>query len=472
MSCISTSKSRQCSIRLTNVANQPAIRYHTTTLPDKSVTGGITHVVMAFANSSLFAPGTAGPYEPFKPVKDVRAMFDDNAKVGIAIGGWGDLAGFSAGAATPESRTTYAHNVAKMAADHGFDFVDIDWEYPGGNGADYKQIPNENKTCEITSFPLFLQEIKNAIAPKPLSIAVPALAHDMIAYTPAQSAAIFNAVDMVNLMSYDMITRRDNATLHHSSVTGSLESAKRYIDLGLPAYKLNLGIAYYAKYFQTPEGVTCNEPVGCPIVKGENDDGSDAGTSGAITFEQANLHPPAALTNLTDTPDGSCGAGTSFGCSGPKAEGNCCSTAGFCGATPAHCGLGCQGNFGKCPGADITTLFNKALENGKVDEKEGGMWYWDSEARVFWTWDTPELINRKFTDVLQPLGLGGVMAWSMGEDSADWSHVKAVSDVAKKARAPLGIEIGTEIGLNKRHAHNERDLRARIEKPHGRLFAL
>ena len=37
---------------------------------------------------------------------------------------------------------------------------DVDWEYPGGNGDDYRQNPNSGKVDEITGFPLLLQEIK------------------------------------------------------------------------------------------------------------------------------------------------------------------------------------------------------------------------------------------------------------------------------------------------------------------------
>ncbi|KAI1143621.1 carbohydrate-binding module family 18 protein [Hypoxylon sp. FL0543] len=413
-------------------------QYHKSILPGKNVTAGITHVIMAFANSSLFAPQTAGIYEPFMPVSEVRAMFDNGTQVGIALGGWGDTDGFTKGAVCNETRKAYAQNVAKMADDLGFDFVDVDWEYPAGNGADYKQIPNANKTAEMASFPLLLRAIKDAIAPKQLSIAAPALQRDMIAYTAPQAPLIFAAVDMVNLMAYDMANRRDAKTRHHSSVKGSLDAAKRYLDLGLEPRKLNLGLAYYAKFFQTPPNATCAHPVGCPIVRAENDDGGDAGTSGAVTFEKANVYPPAPAKDLALTSDGSCGAGTAFKC----AAGACCSQYGSCGSTPAYCGTGCQSAYGTCAGPDIAAAFTKALANGVLDEDEGGMWYWDAEANLFWTWDTARLMERKFHEIIKPLGLGGVMAWSLGEDSADWSRVQTVSRMARLGGAVAGSPRG------------------------------
>lgn len=413
---------------------------------------------MAFANSSLFVQETAGTYKPFMPVSDVRAMFDNGTQVGIALGGWGDTEGFSKGAFSKESRKAYAKNVAKMANDLGFDFVDIDWEYPGGNGADYKQVPNTNKTAEKTTFPLFLHAIKEAISPKPLSIAVPAMQRDMIAYTGDHASEIFAAVDMVNLMSYDMMNRRDTKTSHHTSVKGTLEAVHRYLSLGLDPRKLNLGLAYYAKFFQTVANTTCHHPVGCAIVKAENDDGSDAGTSGAITFEKANVYPAPPPTNLALSTDETCGAGTAFKCG----AGACCSQYGSCGTTAEYCGVGCQAAYGTCTGPDTASSFTKALAHGKLDRKAGGMWYWDRAAELFWTWDTPALMERKFRQIIEPLGLGGVMAWSLGEDSADWEHIQAVSHLVKSAKAPKG-------GHHPHHAKpHERRLREGIVRLHER----
>jgi chitinase len=45
--------------------------------------------------------------------------------------------------------------------------------------------------------------------------------------------------------------------------------------------------------------------------------------------------------------------------------------------------------------------------------------------------DTPALISRKFTEIVEARGLGGVMAWSAGEDSYDWSHLLALQKGAR-----------------------------------------
>lgn len=401
-------------------------QYHLTTLPNNTVTAGIDTVIMAFANSSLFTTSPAGNYTPFEPVSTMRSRFGNGTKVLIALGGWGDTAGFSAGAADSRSRALFAKNVAEMLDTHDFDGVDIDWEYAGGNGADYRQIPNSDKVSEIDTYPLLLAAIRCAIGHKLLSVAVPGKTVDMIAFTAEKAPFIWSSVDFVNIMTYDLMNRRDNITTHHTSVNGSLTAVDHYLDvLSLPAEKAMLGFAFYAKYFTVDTNYTCTTGLGCTTVLLENADGSDTGKSAAMTFEAANY--ASAPSNLTETPDGSCGASVGFYCH----TGDCCSAYGYCGSTSDYCGTNCLSEYGKCDGTSISDQFKAAMANGITDEDAGGQYYWDSTNALFWTWDTASLIERKFTEIVEARGLGGVMAWSAGEDSHDWSHILALQKGVK-----------------------------------------
>lgn len=77
--------------------------------------------------------------------------------------------------------------------------ADVDWEYPGGNGEDYKTTPNDQKVSEIETYPLLLAEIKASIGKRELSIAVPGRAVDMIAFTAKQVPTIDKTVDFINV---------------------------------------------------------------------------------------------------------------------------------------------------------------------------------------------------------------------------------------------------------------------------------
>lgn len=170
---------------------------------------------------------------------------------------------------------------------------------------------------------MFLAAVKKAIGNKTLSIAVPGRKQDMIAFTKEQGPKIFESVDMINVMTYDLMNRRDNVTSHTTSVEGSLDTINNYLEIGADPAKMNLGFAYYAKWFTTDPNSDCDtHPLGCKVVKLENDDGSDNGKSGALTFETSNMAPPPA--NLKTSTNGKCGYSEDAKCP----DGSCCSAYG------------------------------------------------------------------------------------------------------------------------------------------------
>ncbi|KAH9882915.1 hypothetical protein J1614_000281 [Plenodomus biglobosus] len=69
-------------------------------------------------------------------------------------------------------------------------------------------------------------------------------------------------------------------------------------------------------------------------------------SSGAFSSTAANNSAPAATPTGVST-DGTCGSTSGNTCLN-SGLGNCCSQYGWCGATTAHCGNGCQAGFGNC----------------------------------------------------------------------------------------------------------------------------
>lgn len=78
---------------------------------------------MAFAPTKLFNSDSPPSFTPFEPVDTMRKRFGPDTKVMIAIGGWGDTAGFSDGAKDDSSRKRFAKNVASMLDANNFDGV-------------------------------------------------------------------------------------------------------------------------------------------------------------------------------------------------------------------------------------------------------------------------------------------------------------------------------------------------------------
>lgn len=104
----------------------------------------------------------------------------------------------------------------------------------------------------------------------------------------------------------------------------------------------------------------------------------------------------------------------------------------FSGSGDDFCQAGCLSDYGTCKGISITDSWRRAEKDGQTDEKGGGQYYWDKETNLFWTWDTPELITKKFTDIVQAKKIGGVMAWSLGEDTYQFAHLDAMQNGVKQ----------------------------------------
>ena len=249
----------------------------------------------------------------------------------------------------------------------------------------------------------------------------------MMAYTPETGPKIWAQVDFVNVMSYDLINRRDKLSWHHTSVVDSEDTIKNYLAIGAPADKLNLGFAYYAKYVTTKDDCTSASPLNCSLVAAEDAAGRDTKTSGAWTFEKQNM-VPFDTKNLPVSTDGTCGPEKGTKC--PK---GCCSEYGNCGEGPDYCTGACWHAFGTgCTSKDIAASWQQAMAHGVSDDQAGGQYYFDEPNKLFWTWDTPKLITRKFNDIVAKHKLGGVMAWSLGEDGFDYSHIHQMADELKK----------------------------------------
>ncbi|KAH6645515.1 chitinase 18-4 [Truncatella angustata] len=341
-------------------------------VPDPDLSSPITHVILAFMQAASFNAETHGTDWPlFMSVEETRAKFLPGTKVMVAIGGWGDTEGFSIAARTEQNRHRFAANVAAMIRGTGADGVDIDWEYPGGNGEDYKQVPNSDKAWEIEAYPLLMSAIRKAIGPEKLvSAAVPGLLRDMLAFSPTTLPSIMDEVDFLNVMTYDLMNRRDNVTKHHTGVQLSLDAIKQYTENGASTEKLNLGIAFYVKYFRISQGnheMCLKDPVGCPTGLMEDPEtGADLGKTGGFSWHDSVPH-------------------------------------------------------------EAKLSFTKALTDGTYDNIRGGYYYFDTKQSLWWTFDNPDAILKKFPVIVMDMKLGGVFAWGLGEDAPDFKHLRAVN---------------------------------------------
>lgn len=72
------------------------------------------------------------------------------------------------------------------------------------------------------------------------------------------------------------------------------------------------------------------------------------------------------------------------------------------------------------------------MARGKFDHIQGGHYYWDPEENLWWSWDTPDMIAKKFPAIMVKKKMGGSFAWGLGEDGDDFTHFKALTAEMKK----------------------------------------
>lgn len=247
-----------------------------------------------------------------------------------------------------------------------------------GNRDDYKVVPNSERVWEIEAFVALLTELRAALGDgKLISIAVPAVERDLMAFTSETLPRISDQVDFINVMTYDMMIRRDTVVTHHSGVSGSYEALKRYIDRGAPPSKLNLGLGYYVKWFAT-EQCDSDNVLACPTQLLEDPDtGNDLGGTGAFSW-----HDEV-----------------------PK---------------------------------ELASSFQRALNDGK-DFEDGSYGFWDPKEQLWWSFDTPGSIRCKISKVMTTLDIGGVFAWGIGEDAPDFRHLKATVQAMKSLAPPSEV---------------------------------
>ncbi|KAI3336928.1 carbohydrate-binding module family 18 protein [Xylariaceae sp. AK1471] len=429
--------------------------WHANITSDPTVVASVTHVIVAFVDPKNFTT-TGYSFDPPHGLTgtQVRQLFSNpELQVGIALGGWGPFSTSFSLASTPENQPTVASNLAAWMKKNDYNFVDIDWEYPGGGGVGTPI----NAQAEIDNFPTFLKSIKDELVKQNvnrqgISLALAGTKEGMAAFqTVKQTQPIWENIDFITVMAYDLVNRASNFTGHHTDVESSKLAVQRYIDLGLTPDKINLGFAFYAKYFQTNGSCADSTlPIGCPIMKAQYDNGTDTYTSGVLTFEYNNMvDRPVPSESLLVSPYGLCGSNngtyTDFRCGAD----NCCSEAGWCGNSIEYCVPNCQIGYGICNGPDVAKSFKSALANPNNDTESGGAWYLDTNTtpNLFWTWETTDLMWRKFDEIVnnKTCTLGGISAWSLGEDSFNWEHVKKMKDIGKPTKPSSKVSIGREL---------------------------
>lgn len=212
-------------------------------------------------------------------------------KVLLSLGGWDGSTSedkYSSLAANSTARRSFARHAATFVAEHRFDGLDVDWEYPNCVGGECR-----DNTPDKRNFVLLLQDIREAFDMfNPPLLLTAAIAGNVEVIRKAYHVAeMFNVTDFVSVMAYDYFGTQNPVVAHYSplqSATGetnpemSIEYVvKTLIAMGAPAEKLVLGVPFYARSY-TLANPRLNY-IGAPT-KGKGEPGLVTGTPGILAY--------------------------------------------------------------------------------------------------------------------------------------------------------------------------------------------
>ncbi|KAL1420883.1 hypothetical protein MTO96_004261 [Rhipicephalus appendiculatus] len=153
----------------------------------------------------------AGMYEKVNKLK----VAYPHLKTLLAIGGWNEgSVKYSQMASTPEGRQRFAQSVLSFLDKHGFDGLDLDWEYPAARGG----VPQDKQ-----NFVLLIQELRRVLGPGRLLTAAVSAGESTVdgAY---DVPAITRYLDYISVMAYDFFGAWNSYT-GHCSPLGVRENA-------------------------------------------------------------------------------------------------------------------------------------------------------------------------------------------------------------------------------------------------------
>jgi len=223
----------------------------------------ITHINYAFVNikdNGAWLENEATDTVNFRKLNRLKRINPD-LKILISIGGWSWSDKFSDAVLTEASRKTFAQTSVALIKKYKLDGIDIDWEYPAMPGEEdnvYRPEDRQNYTLMFKALRSELNALEKQTKKKYLLTTAVGGYHEFIDHTDMDKAQVY--LDYVNIMSYDFKTGVDTITGHHTNLFPSNDYASErsthraiteFIAAGVPASKIVMGVAFYARSWTT-----------------------------------------------------------------------------------------------------------------------------------------------------------------------------------------------------------------------------
>lgn len=198
-------------------------------------------------------PGNPAWHKPGKRFSDYAHK--NNVRFLVSIGGWAHSTHYASVAANPATRARFAGQCARIVRLYNLDGIDIDWEYPGHEERGGSPADRQN-------FTLLLRQVRDSLNVQERKSRRKLILTAACSAAPRHMAAIdwpqvSSLLDGINLMAYAFYGHWDPVSNHNAPLFPPInatqpgnscsEAVQNLLDQGVPAAKINLGLAFYGR---------------------------------------------------------------------------------------------------------------------------------------------------------------------------------------------------------------------------------
>jgi chitinase len=212
-----------------------------------------THLCHAFLDAN--EDGSIRPNKSCPNQQLVADAHKSGVKVILSLGGWGWDKQFTAIVSKQESLNRFINAVMAIIEKFDFDGIDVDWEYPdtAAKAAGFdrlcRRLRSELDTLGKKKGRQMLLTMAASASPSTLK--------------SVENATLLDTMDWINVMTYDYTGDWSSLAGHHSPLFASSKqrgtscstelSMKYFVDRGIPASRLAVGLPLYGRTFAVSE---------------------------------------------------------------------------------------------------------------------------------------------------------------------------------------------------------------------------
>lgn len=216
----------------------------------------LTHLIYSFGHlkGNRLHISNAGDTACIQKMVALRSR-NPRLKVILSLGGWGGCRECSPVFASESGRKEFAASVRELTDYFHTDGIDLDWEYPaiaGHPGHPYGKADKEN-------FTLLLQSLRKALGKKK-EISFAAGGFNQFIDSSIAWKKAMRYTDKVYVMTYDLVHGYSTVSGHHTPLYSTPQqeastdnAVNRMLAAGVPAKKIVIGAAFYARMFQVSD---------------------------------------------------------------------------------------------------------------------------------------------------------------------------------------------------------------------------